>query len=124
MVAESGWLHWWLRAWCWLWLSASGGHWNLGLGSAVQKLGSALDLGSALTAALAGVVTLQGVSVLLRHGDVSGNAELSLSNLAGLALSGSSGNGLLNLSLVSDDVLVWDGNLSSTNAGSGRSRLG
>jgi hypothetical protein len=62
-----------------------------------------------LTALLLGVVTLEVVIVLLIDGDFTVNGELSSGNLASLGLSLSLGNGFVNLSLVSDNVLVWDG---------------
>ena len=52
-------------------MSALSGNWDLSLGASRQKLGSASGLGSTLTAGLRGVVSLEGVVVLLGDGNIS-----------------------------------------------------
>lgn len=65
-----------------------------------------------------GVVSLKVVVIFLVNSDLSIGAELSSCDLAVLCLSLSLSNRFVDLSLVSDDVFVWDGDLNGTNEGS------
>ena len=77
-----------------------------------------------MTTFLAAVLSLKVIVILLVNGDFSVNAELSSSDLAVLGCSLSLGDGLVNLGLVSYDVLVWDGELTGTDGSLRVSRLG